>query len=101
MTGFTLRSLCPGKESTPRQPLNRRLRGYHILSGPAGEETILFPMLGLGPRAVEPVGGIGELLLLFCIYWSSVTVYVGACGCMSFKVARYNTIEIMAALNIQ
>jgi len=81
--------------------LNRRLRGYHNLSEPAGEETNLFPMLGLGPRTVESVGGIGELLLLFCVYWSGVVVYVGASGCMSFKVARYNNSETMTVLNIQ
>jgi len=58
-------------------------------------------MLGLRPRTVESVGGIGELLLLFCVYWSGVIVYVGASGGMSFKVARFNNFEVMTAQNIQ
>ena len=58
-------------------------------------------MLGLEPRTVEPVGGIGELVLLFCVCWLGVIMHDGASGCMSFKVARYNNSEIMTTLNIQ
>jgi hypothetical protein len=101
MYGLALRSLYPGEESPPRWPLHRRLRGFQNPPGRAAEETDFFPVLGLGHRTVQPVCGIGERLLLFCVYWSGVIVYVGASGCMSFKVARYYNSEIITALTIQ